>query len=190
MPPANGQIQPSPAAHRRLSAARGACPPLEGRGRGAVAPLLLGLLALLSGACAPARPGSGVIVASKARIDSLDPAQASRSGQMQLLSALGDPLYAISSDGSIEPRLASGPPVLSADGLRARIPLRRGVLFHDGTPFDAAAMVFSLKRFMAIGTLGYQFSDRVKEVRATGSHEIELELKAPFSPLKIGRAHV
>jgi peptide/nickel transport system substrate-binding protein len=147
--------------------------------------LLAGLLALasLTSACAPPHPGTSLIVASKARIDSLDPAQASRSGQMQVLSALGDPLYAITADGAIEPRLASGPPVLSADGLRARIPLRQGVRFHDGTPFDAAAMVFSLQRFMAIGTLGYQFSDRVKAVRATGIHEIELELKAPFSPL-------
>jgi peptide/nickel transport system substrate-binding protein len=147
--------------------------------------LLAGLLALVSltTACTPPHPGTSLIVASKARIDSLDPAQASRSGQMQVLSALGDPLYAIAADGTIEPRLASGPPVLSADGLRARIPLRKGVHFHDGTPFDAAAMVFSLRRFMAIGTLGYQFSDRVKAVRATGSHGIELELKAPFGPL-------
>ena len=79
---------------------------------------------------------------------------------MQVLSALGDPLYAIGADGAIEPRLATAPPILSADGLRARIPLRQGVRFHDGTPFDAAAMV-----------------------RACSSHEIELELKAPFSPL-------
>jgi peptide/nickel transport system substrate-binding protein len=152
---------------------------------GWTARLLAGLLALasLSTACAPPHPANTLIVASKARIDSLDPVQASRSGQLQVLSALGDPLYAITAAGAIEPRLASGPPVLSADGLRARIPLRKGVRFHDGTPFDAAAMVFSLQRFMAIGTLGYQFSDRVQAVRATGSHEIELELKAPFSPL-------
>ncbi|MCX5957628.1 MAG: ABC transporter substrate-binding protein, partial [Cyanobacteria bacterium] len=175
LPPATGQIVPaasppplSPAAALRQQAR-----------------LLAGLLALasLTSACAPPHPGTSLIVASKARIDSLDPAQASRSGQLQVLSALGDPLYAIAADGAIEPRLASGPPVLSADGLRARIPLRQGVRFHDGTPFDAAAMVFSLQRFMAIGTLGYQFSDRVKAVRASGSHEIELELKAPFSPL-------
>ena len=146
-------------------------------------PGALPLALLLVGGCQPPPPGASLIVASKSRIDSLDPAQASRSGQMQVLSALGDPLYAIGADGAIEPRLATAPPILSADGLRARIPLRRGVRFHDGTPFDAAAMVFSLNRFMAIGTLGYQFSDRVKAVRASGSHEIELELMAPFSPL-------
>jgi peptide/nickel transport system substrate-binding protein len=133
--------------------------------------------------CQPARPLGTLIVASRNRIDSLDPAKVSRVGQMQVLSALGDPLYAIAADGRIEPRLATALPSLSADGLTARIPLRRDVLFHDGSRFDAEAMVFSLKRFMAIGTLGYQLSGRVKEVRASGSHAIELELKRPFSPL-------
>ena len=141
-----------------------------------------GLLALLAG-CQPQRPAGTLVVAQKSRIDSLDPAQASRIGQMQVLSALGDPLYAINADGRIEPRLATALPRLSADGLRARIPLRTDVRFHDGSRFDAAAMVFSLRRFLAIGTLGYQLSDRVRAVRATGSHEIELELRRPFGPL-------
>ncbi|MFN5161614.1 MAG: ABC transporter substrate-binding protein, partial [Cyanobacteriota bacterium] len=50
-------------------------------------------LAALTAACAAPHPGTSLIVASKSRIDSLDPVQASRSGQMQVLSALGDPLY-------------------------------------------------------------------------------------------------
>jgi peptide/nickel transport system substrate-binding protein len=145
--------------------------------------LVLALLAPALGGCQPQRPSGSLIVASKSRIDSLDPATASRIGIMQVLSALGDPLYAIGANGRIEPRLATALPQLSPDGLRARIPLRQGVSFHDGTPFDAAAMVFSLERFLAIGTLGYQLGDRVKAVRATGPHEIELELKRPFSPL-------
>ncbi len=146
-----------------------------------LAALLLVLPAL--SACQPRRPEGILIVATKSRIDSVDPAAASRVGIMQVLSALGDPLYAIAPDGRLEPRLATALPRLSADGLHARIPLRQQVLFHDGTPFDAEAMVFSLKRFMAIGTLGFQLSDRVRTVRATGPHEIELELKQPFSPL-------
>ena len=144
--------------------------------------LAVGLATPLAG-CQPPRTEGTVIVASRSRIDSLDPAQASRVGQLQVLSALGDPLYAIRDDGRLEPRLATALPQLSADGLRARIPLRRGVVFHDGTAFDAEAMAFSLRRFMAIGTLGYQLSGRVAAVRVTGSHELELQLKRPFSPL-------
>lgn len=140
------------------------------------------LLPALSG-CQPRRPAGLLILAGKSRIESLDPAAASRVGVLQVLSALGDPLYGIGSDGRLEPRLATALPRLSPDGLRARIPLRAGVRFHDGTPFDAPALVFSLERFMAIGTLGYQLSDRVKRVRATAPLEVELELKQPFSPL-------
>ncbi|MFN9546024.1 MAG: ABC transporter substrate-binding protein [Cyanobacteriota bacterium] len=140
-------------------------------------------LALALSACQPSKPPGLLIVATKSRIVSLDPAKASRIGEQQLLSALGDPLYAITADGRLEPRLATGLPQLSADGLLARIPLRRGVRFHDGTPFDAAAMVFSLNRFLAIGTLSYQLSDRVTALRAVDSHTIELRLKRPFSPL-------
>ncbi|MFM7653242.1 MAG: ABC transporter substrate-binding protein, partial [Vulcanococcus sp.] len=136
----------------------------------------------LSG-CQTARSPGSIVVASKSRIDSLDPVSASRIGQMQVLSALGDPLYAIRADGTIEPRLATSLPILSADGLRARIPLRRGVRFHDGTRFDAAAMAFSLERFKAIGTLGYQLADRVQSVRVLAPDAIELRLHRPFSPL-------
>ena len=149
----------------------------------AAASLVTALLLPLLAACQPRRPAGLLILAARSRIDSLDPAAASRVGVLQVLSALGDPLYAISSEVRLEPRLATALPQLSADGLRARIPLRAGVRFHDGTPFDAAALVFSLERFMAIGTLGYQLSDRVTRVRATGPLEIELELRQPFSPL-------
>jgi len=150
------------------------------RGPLAAAALALGLA--LAG-CQPSKPPGTLIVATKSRIVSLDPAKASRIGEQQLLSALGDPLYAISAEGQIEPRLAAALPQLSPDGLRARIPLRRSVRFHDGTPFNAAALEFSLRRFLAIGTLSYQLSDRVSSLRALDSHTLELTLKRPFSPL-------
>jgi peptide/nickel transport system substrate-binding protein len=141
------------------------------------------LLLLVLSACQSAKPPGTLIVATKSRIASLDPAKAFRIGEQQLLSAIGDPLYAIRADGRLEPRLATALPQLSADGLRATIRLRRGVRFHDGTPFDAAAMVFSLNRFLSFGTLSYQLGDRVSAVRAVDSHTLELRLKRPFSPL-------
>jgi len=153
------------------------------RQRRAAIGLALSLLVAALAGCQPQRPAGLLILASRSRIDSLDPASASRVGVLQVLSALGDPLYAIAADGRPVPRLASAPPRLSADGLRARIPLRPGVRFHDGTPFDAAALVFSLRRFMAIGSLGYQLSDRVAAVRASGPLEVELQLRQRFSPL-------
>ena len=124
-----------------------------------------------------------LVIASKNRIDTVDPGGAYTFGAMQLLSAIGDTLYAINTAGQLEPRLAVGLPKLSADGLKAQVQLRQGVRFHDGTPFNAAAMVFSLERFLAIGKLSYLLGDRVSAARAVGPYTIELTLKRPFSPL-------
>jgi peptide/nickel transport system substrate-binding protein len=124
-----------------------------------------------------------LVVATSTRVGSVDPVRASTFGSTQLLSALGDPIYRLADDGSVLPALATELPRLSPDGLTATIPLRRDVLFHDGTPFDAAAMVFSLERFLEIGTLSYLLDDRIASVRASGSHELELRLKRPTTVL-------
>jgi peptide/nickel transport system substrate-binding protein len=128
-------------------------------------------------------PTRDLVVASKNRIDTVDPAGAYTFGAMQLLSAIGDPLYAINDRGQLEPRLAVALPEVSADGLKARVELRKGVRFHDGTPFNAAAMVFTLERFLAIGKLSYLLGDRVSAARAVGPYTIELTLKRPYSAL-------
>ena len=152
----------------------------------AAALLTSGLAAGLSlSGCRPKHEASAnrLVIASKNRIDTVDPGGAYTFGAMQLLSAIGDTLYAINTAGQLEPRLAVGLPKLSADGLKAQVQLRQGVRFHDGTPFNAAAMVFSLERFLAIGKLSYLLGDRVSAARAVGPYTIELTLKRPFSPL-------
>jgi peptide/nickel transport system substrate-binding protein len=149
----------------------------------ALATSLAGCLPTSSISKSPAQGANRLVVASRNRVASVDPAGAYTFGAMQLLSAVGDPLYAVTASGQLEPRLALAPPRLSPDGRTATIPLRRGVRFHDGTPFDAAAMVFSLERFLAIGKLSYLLGDRVEAVRAVDSHTLELRLRQPFAPL-------
>lgn len=144
---------------------------------------LIGAVLIPLAACQIQRSSGRLVVASKSRIDSVDPAQAYSFGAMQLLSAIGDPLYAIDRQGQIVPRLATALPRLSSDRLTAWVPLRQGVRFHDGSRFDAAAMVFTLKRFMAIGKLSYLVGDRLTAVRASGPYELELRLKRPFAAL-------
>jgi len=156
-------------------------PPVRNRWAPLILLLSLGPLA----GCQPQHPQQRLVVASKNRIDSIDPAAAYSVGAMQVLSGIGDTLYRIDADGRLHPSLAVGWPQLSADGLRARVRLRRDVRFHDGTPFNAAAMAFSLQRFLAIGKLSYLLGDRVASVRAVEPHTIELTLKRPYSPLAL-----
>ncbi|MFS6819020.1 ABC transporter substrate-binding protein [Synechococcus lacustris Tous-12m] len=74
-------------------------------------------------------------------------------------------------------------PELSNQGLRAVIRLRQGVHFHDGSVFNAEAMAFSLRRFIAIAKLSYVVGDRITGVNVLGPYELELTLRRPFSPL-------
>jgi len=46
----------------------------------------------------------------------------------------------------IEPVLADGMPEVSADGLVWTIKLKKGIKFHDGTDFNADAVVFNIER--------------------------------------------
>jgi peptide/nickel transport system substrate-binding protein len=46
------------------------------------------------------------------------------------------------------PLLAAGAPVISENGTVYTIKLRQGITFHDGTPFNASAAVWNLKRAM------------------------------------------
>ena len=73
------------------------------------------ILTLSQLSCEAPREGSRLIVASAGKIKSLDPAQASTFHALQLISALGDPLYKLDSNGQLIPRLASQSPIISKD---------------------------------------------------------------------------
>ena len=137
-------------------------------------------LATLAGVgCASTARTDRITVAAAGKISSLDPAQASTVNTLQVLSALGDPLYRLTSKGELEPRLAAAQPRVSPDGLTISIPLRRGVRFHDGTPFNAEAMAFSLRRFLRIGSLSYVVGGRIAAVEAAASNHLRLHLTRP-----------
>ena len=113
----------------------------------------------------------------------LDPADSYELSGLNLIYNLGDTLYTYESGTTkIIPQLATEVPTISEDGLTYTINLREGVKFHDGSDFNAEAMVFSLKRFMENGGKpSFLLRDIVKEVKAGGEYEITIELKQPFA---------
>ena len=113
----------------------------------------------------------------------LDPADAYEIFPGILLHNLGDQLYAYE-PGSTEliPQLATELPTVSDDGLTYTIPLREDVTFHDGTPFNAEAMAFSIQRFMENGGRpAFLLSEKIDAAEATGDYELTLTLKTPFA---------
>ncbi len=75
------------------------------------------------------------------------------------------------------PALATGWEI-SADNLTWTLFLREGVSFHDGTPFDAVAVVQNLERIAAMspGRLG-----ALERVEAAGTYEVRVTHKEPFA---------
>jgi peptide/nickel transport system substrate-binding protein len=72
---------------------------------------------------------------------------------------------------------------VSQDGLTYTIPLRKGVVFHDGEPFNAKAMEFSLNRFAKNGGKPSSLlSNIVDSIKATGDYELTIKLKNAFAP--------
>jgi peptide/nickel transport system substrate-binding protein len=75
----------------------------------------------------------------------LDPAQSGNLGERQVFAALCDKLVDISPDGQLVPKLATSW-TIAPDGKSITLILRKGVVFHDGEPFNAAAVKFNIER--------------------------------------------
>ena len=116
---------------------------------------------------------------------SLDPADSYELAGLMVIYNLGDTLYTYElGKTKLKPHLAADFPEISADGLTYRIKLRQGILFHDGTSFNAKAMAFSLERFIQNGgEPSFLLSDTIQKVEATGEYELTLHLKQPFAAL-------
>ena len=79
----------------------------------------------------------------------------------------------------LEPALAESW-TRSADGLTWTFHLRQGVQFHDGTPFNADAVVFSLTRpLMLFRNFHEQF---ISQIVALDPLTVQIQLKIPYAP--------
>ncbi|HEY9596577.1 MAG TPA: ABC transporter substrate-binding protein [Cyanophyceae cyanobacterium] len=127
---------------------------------------------------------SRIVVGSVEKPRTLDPADGYEVAISDIITNLGDRLYTYVGDtDKLEPQLATALPKVSPDGLTYTIPLRQGVKFHDGEPFNAKAMAFSLERFIKNGGKPSSLlSDIVASINATGDYELTIKLKNPFAP--------
>lgn len=127
-----------------------------------------------------------ITIGTTEKIRTLDPADAYEITSGTFLYNMGDRLYTYKTGttGTTEiiPQLATELPKISADGKTYTMPIRQGVTFHDGTPFNTEAMVFSLRRFAENGgSPSSLLSGVVESITATGENELTIKLKKPFA---------
>ena len=113
----------------------------------------------------------------------LDPADAYEIFPGILLYNMGDRLYTYAPGTTdLTPQLATDLPTVSDDGLSYTIPLRDDVTLHDGTPFTAEVMAFSLQRILENhGRPASLLTGKIESAAATGPNELTITLKAPFA---------
>lgn len=105
----------------------------------------------------------------------LDPIAAQSHAEITVVGLVFDTLYAIGLDGTVQPHLAIGAPVVDPARTTVHIALRRGVVFHDDTPLTASDVAASLERVRA--KVGWLLAP-VAEVRASGDG-VDVVLRVP-----------
>jgi peptide/nickel transport system substrate-binding protein len=150
--------------------------------------VLVGVLCLLALAACGSGPASGqpgvLTIALAEDPDALDPTTSGTFVSRIVYVDMCEKLYDVGPKLQIVPQLASALPAVSKDKKTLTIPLRHGVRFNDGTPFNAQAVKTTLDHFIT-----YKESSRagdlasVASVEAVGDDTVKLHLKAPSAPL-------
>jgi peptide/nickel transport system substrate-binding protein len=95
--------------------------------------------------------------------------------------AIFDPLVVAGEDGTFQPWLAESL-TPSIDGTTWTIRVRSGVMFHDGTPVDAAAVVANLQAMKASPLTSFGFTS-ITDIQAIDESTVELSLNRPWFSL-------
>jgi peptide/nickel transport system substrate-binding protein len=116
--------------------------------------------------------------------DTLDPQKTSTAVAGLLLRYAGDTLLTKDLDGAYADGLAESWEA-SDDGLTWTFTLKEGVLFHDGTSMDAAAVRASIERAIDPDTqspIAGSLFEPVEEIEVVDDRTLSLTLDRPFSP--------
>lgn len=129
---------------------------------------------------APAAPAIGGTVrrAITAEPTSLDPHAAPGSGQNVILPYIFDTLIFRAMDNSYQPYLATSWEI-APDGKSVTFTLRNDVTFHDGTPLNAEAVVFTFNRFKEAKTSAAEGLASMTGVEALDDYTVRFSFAEP-----------
>lgn len=132
-------------------------------------------------AAAAEEKGGDLIYALATSPDSLDPARSGLAVAIRVYRTLYDNLVVRTEDGTIKPWLATEW-TESPDHLSYTFKLREGVTFHDGTPFNAEAVRYSLDRILDPNTKASNAAAQIVPYESSeiiDEHTIKLHLSRP-----------
>ncbi len=109
---------------------------------------------------------------------SLDPHSLNESLQLTVVGNVYEPLVTRDRNYKLAPSLATDWKQTSPTVWRFN--LRKGVEFHDGTPFTADDVIFSYERAKGDGSDMKSYVGQIKEIRKIDAHTIDFVLNNPF----------
>jgi peptide/nickel transport system substrate-binding protein len=148
--------------------------------------VILGVLLFLTVRCQnqaqtpEATAGGRLVRAMTSEPGALDPQGTPSSGLSLVLPYLYDTLVVRDTDNTIHPLLAESWET-SEDGLAVTMILKKGVVFHDGAPLNAAAVKFTFDRFQEVGTRSpiYIGVKEIQSVEVLDDHVVRFHFDAP-----------
>ncbi len=146
---------------------------------------LAALVLLLAANTALAQPRTDIVVGMQLEPPHLDPTAGAAAAIDEITYAnIFEGLTRFGPKGEVLPGLAESWEV-APDGLSWEFKLRKGVTFHDGTPFSAEDVVFSIERAMADNSTNAQkgLFDGIIEVTAIDDTDVEIALESPKAGL-------
>ncbi len=117
-------------------------------------------------------------------LDTLDPAGITTTTVDNMIAYTVETLTVIDEEGETHPHLATDWEI-SDDGLTYTIDLQEGVEFHDGSPFNAEAVVFTFERLLdeEVQVPIRAPFEPIESITALDEHTVEFQLSEPFPPL-------
>ena len=114
----------------------------------------------------------------------LDPHRSSAAVDRQVFQSIFDKLVDTDSNLKIVPMLATSWST-SSDGTVYTLKLQQGVQFHDGTPFNAQAVVYNFNRMADPKFPSARRAEigPITSVTATDPYTVQIKLDRPYSPL-------
>jgi peptide/nickel transport system substrate-binding protein len=145
--------------------------------------ILLGAVFAAAVIASPALAQTNLRIGLAEDPDNLDPTTAGSYVGRIVLAAMCDKLFDIDAQLNIVPQLALSHET-SQDGKTVTLKLRPNVKFHDGEPFNAEAVKFTLDRGLTMETSKRKAElSQIEKVEVVDPLTVRMLLKAPFSPL-------
>src|SRR5699024_7353780 len=133
--------------------------------------------------------GQDLVISEMSDVVSLDPHGNNDVPSSNVRYNIYDSLTQLNADMEVEPGLATE--WEQVDDNTWSFTLRDDVTFHDGTPFNAEAVVANLNRVLdpAMASPRMFLFEMITDVEAVDEHTVEITTEYPFAPLLAHLAH-